>query len=55
MIKLKYYIYGDYIKEIRLSDKDFTIMLLTKSLEYSHTNKIGTWYKDCGLGVYLKK
>lgn len=54
MIKFKYFVWGAYSKTIKLSDKDFTAMLLNKSLEFSHTNKSGDWYKDCGLGVYLK-
>jgi len=53
MVKLRYYIYGEYKKTIRLSDKDFTAMLLNKSLEFSHSNCRGDWYKDSGLGSYL--
>ncbi len=41
MVELKYYIYGQYVKEIKVSDKDFTVMLLNKSLEFSHQNKDG--------------
>ncbi len=54
MIKLRYYTYGDFKRVIKFSDKDFTSMLLIKGLIFSHTNERGDWYKDTGLGVYLK-
>ena len=54
MVKLKYYTYGQYKRIMKLSDKDFTSMLLNGSLIYSHQNNSGIWYRDCGLGVYLK-
>jgi len=54
MIKIKYYSWGEYKRVMRLSDKDFTSMLLNGSLIYSHQNKDGVWYHDCGRGVYLK-
>ena len=53
MVKLKEYAYGEYRKELKLSDNDFTIMLLNGSLTFSHSNKQGNWYRDCGLSVYL--
>lgn len=54
MVKTKYYSQGGYKRIIKFSDNDFTQALLTSSLVYSHTNKNGDWYKDCGCGVYLK-
>ena len=54
MVKLRYYIYGEYKKTLRLSDKKFTTILLNKSLEFSHSNCRGDWYKDSGLGSYLR-
>jgi len=53
MVELKYYTYGQYVKKIKVSDKAFTVMLLNKSLEFSHQNKEGKWYRDDGCGVYL--
>lgn len=54
MIKFRYYSWGQYKKVINFSDKDFTVMLLSGSLTFSHQNKDGIWYKDCGMGMYLK-
>jgi len=53
MVKLKEYNHGVFKKVLKLSDKDFTVMLLNGSIEFTHSNKAGNWYRDCGLGVYL--
>ena len=53
MIKFNYYNQGGYKKIIKVSDNDFTVMLLNGSLAFSHENESGKWYKDCGCGVYL--
>jgi len=53
MVKLQEYNHGQEVRKHKISDKDFTGMLLNGSLEFSHTNESGNWYRDCGNSVYL--
>lgn len=53
MVRLLYSRYGQHERTLRVSNKDFADSLKKGSLEFTHTNKDGTWYRDCGLGEYL--
>ena len=52
-VPITQYQHGQKVKTFTVSDKDFTCMLINNSLEFSHENTSGAWYKDYGLGVYL--